>query len=258
MKTKYKNIIAFTKKTSSGEEDELKNDDEHLDLFSDFRQNGAVFLSIVVILFLVHFQLAGQPSKNNVSLSIGLGFANQTWKPYQSDFLKTTGETVRKPYFSFNYDNQLRKELILRSGFGLKVYGTKNLNPDYSHSSQLSASYDLGYVSLSSTLMYIPFNSSKVSVFVNLGLGLDLLFSKKPSIQDQFPYNVVVYFDENDYRRWHFTAINGFGFVFNKIVFLEIQYLPSLNYTLNERQLQIRESFWGVVITLKNSSNGEK
>lgn len=254
MKTKYKNITAFAKKTSSGEEDdELMNDDGHLVLFSDFRQKGAVFLSIVVIVFLVHFQLAGQSFDQTICLRAGVGFANQAWKPFGASFMKGNGKSIVNPYVALYYQFQVSKMFAIRSGFEMKANGIRDLTFPKINGALNRGNWvntQLNYLTASGTFILFDYPNPKHPHYLGLGLGLEYLLNKKPEVNNQFPLYLDTYFDGNDYRSLNLVANLSFGLAISKYSFIEFAYTPSITRSLNVRQLKIRNSFFSVSLIM--------
>jgi hypothetical protein len=221
-------------------------------------------LPTAVLFLLLSFpgSITGQEVSNGLEVRVGIGVANQKWKPYDSKELMIKGETQKNPFLSIAYVSKIHRLLAVRTGMAVKWKGTQNIEtPNHSYQSssfykppspRVYTSYLQPALSAMGTFMFFPYGHANGGLYLSSGLSVDYLLGKKPMVHEVFPYNVTVHFDENDYRRMTAVATFGVGFELVRNLFLEFEYATDLTHCLNVRQMQIKDSFYSFSLVFIN------
>jgi hypothetical protein len=212
---------------------------------------GLFFCLLPALILTFPNPVQAQLSPKSINMRVGFSHANQIYKLYGSNDLKGSGDPVKGATISLAYNSVLSNKFILNSGLNYKSKGVWRNRYSRNSAAMAISPYRTDALSTSWKLMFFPYDHSNGVMYLGSGVGLDCMLAKKPKIHERFPYNVEVYFDQNDFRRvTMFASVCAGLMIFGDGAYIEFEYAPVITRNLNVRQLQIRDTFWSVSLVV--------
>jgi len=209
-----------------------------------------LFLKILFVLFFTSY--AKSQIADKFGVNAGLSYSNQLWK-YKLFSKTTPNQTYKIGLSSFIFaEKNINKLLGIRTEIGYIQKGFKEKNtpkfPDGNSVKIIRDNLLLHDIALNINFKIAPLHF-RFTPYGLLGFRCDYMFSYRNIQIEEVGSGLVIdsYSDiTQEFKKLNIGGLIGLGVEFNDVMYLELEYNPSITKSINEQLLDIKDICWEI------------